>query len=173
MTSLKQGGVTLTQEIKKEVLMAKVIIPDIDSLKDYVGKEIGVSQWKQVTQEDIDTFAKATGDFQFIHTDPERARKESPYGRTIAHGFFTLSLLPVLRDEIFVIDKKRVTINYGLNKVRFPAPFPVGEKVRMRAKLLSAEDLENGIQAVFKMTFETPGAEKPTCVAEAVNRFLY
>lgn len=153
--------------------MAQVKIPDIDSLKDYVGKEIGICEWREVSQKDIDTFAEATGDFQFIHTDPERAKQESPYGRTIAHGFFTLSLLPVLRDQIFAIEKKSVTINYGVNKVRFPAPLPVGEKVRMRAELLSAEEINGGVQAIFKMTFETPGTEKPICVAEAVNRFLY
>ena len=153
--------------------MAKVKIPNIDALKVYVGKELGVSDWREVPQKNINLFAESTGDHQFIHTDPERAKKESPYGRTIAHGFFTMSLFPVLRDEILEIEKKRVTINYGLNKLRFPAPLPVGEKVRMRLELLSVEDINQGIQVVFKATFEVSGQEKPACVAEAVNRFLY
>ena len=152
--------------------MAKTKIKDIQTLKDWVGKEIGASEWHQVTQKEIDLFAEATGDHQFIHTDPERASSESPYGKTIAHGFFTLSLLPVLRDEVFEIENKRVTINYGLNKLRFPAPLPVGEKVRMRAKVLSADNIEGGVQAVLQMTFEVSGQQKPACVAEAINRFL-
>ena len=153
--------------------MAKVNFPNIEALKDYVGKVIGESDWREVTQRDIDLFAESTGHYQFIHTDPERAQKESPYGRTIAHGFFSLSLLPVLRDEIIGIENRRVTINYGLNKVRFPAPLPVGEKVKMRAELVSVEDIKNGIQAVLLMTFEVSGQDKPACVAEAINRFLY
>lgn len=153
--------------------MAKVKIPNVDALKDYVGKEFGVSDWREVPQKAIDLFAESTGDYQFIHTDPERAKKESPYGRTIAHGFFTISLFPVLRNEILEIEKRRVTINYGLNKLRFPAPLPVGEKVRMRLGLLSLENIDKGVQVVFKATFEVSGQEKPACIAEVVNRFMY
>lgn len=153
--------------------MAKIKIPDIDALKGYVGKEVGASDWRDVPQKAIDLFAESTGDYQFIHTDPERAKKESPYGRTIAHGFFTVSLFPVLRNEILEIEKRRVTINYGLNKVRFPAPLPVGEMVRMHLRLLSLENIDEGVQVVFMATFEVSGQEKPACVAEVVNRFLY
>ena len=115
--------------------MAKLVIKTVADLKDWVGKEVGVSDWREVTQEEVDLFARATGDRQWIHTDPERAERESPYGGTIVHGYFTLSLAPMLRAEIVDVEKKKMTINYGLNKLRFPAPLPVGKRVRMRAKL--------------------------------------
>jgi acyl dehydratase len=152
--------------------MAKVMIPTVSALKDWVGKEVGVSEWKRVTQEEVDLFAQATGDHQWIHTDPERAKKESPYKRTIAHGYFTLSLAPMLRAQIVDVEKKRMTINYGLNKLRFPAPMPVGEEVRMRAHLDSVEEIKGGIQSTWTLTFEVSGQDKPACVAEAIYRYM-
>ncbi|HUT55233.1 MAG TPA: MaoC family dehydratase [bacterium] len=152
--------------------MAKVMIPTVGALKDWVGKEVGVSEWKRVTQEEVDLFAKATGDMQWIHTDPERAATESPYKRTIAHGYFTLSLAPMLRAQIVDVEKKRMTINYGLNKLRFPAPLPVGEEVRMRALLTGVEDIKGGVQSTWTLTFEVSGQDKPACVAEAIYRYL-
>ncbi len=152
--------------------MPKVIIDKVDDLKDFIGREVGVSDWVQVTQEDVDLFARATGDHQWIHTDPERSKTESPYGGTIAHGYFTLSLAPRLRSEILEVLDKKMTINYGLNKLRFPAPLPVGAKVRMRAWLYSVEEIKGGLSTVWKLVFEVEGQEKPACVAEALYRYL-
>jgi acyl dehydratase len=152
--------------------MAKVVIPSVADLMDWAGREVGVSDWKEVTQKEVDLFAEATGDHQWIHTDPERAKRESPYGSAIAHGYFTLSLAPMLRAEIVDVAKKKMTINYGLNRLRFPAPLPVGKRVRMRARLDSAEEVKGGVQAIFTLTFEVEGQEKPACVAEAIYRYL-
>jgi acyl dehydratase len=133
---------------------------------------VGVSGWHEVTQEQINLFAQATGDHQWIHVDPERAARESPYGRAIAHGFLTLSLIPALRAEIVEVVKKRMTINYGLNKVRFPAAVPVGSRVRMRAFLSAVEDVKGGVQATWTFTIEVEGQDKPACVAESLLRYL-
>jgi acyl dehydratase len=152
--------------------MPKVLIPTVADLKDWIGQEVGVSDWKLVTQEEINLFAQATGDHQWIHTDPERARAESPYGGTIAHGYFTLSLAPRFRAEIVDVEKKKMTVNYGLNKLRFPAPLPVGKRVRMRAKLDALEDIKGGVQTTWTLTFEVEGQDKPACVAEGIYRYL-
>ena len=152
--------------------MAKVTLKTVSELKDLAGQEVGVSDWVEVTQEEVDLFARATGDHQWIHTDPERAGRESPYGRTIAHGYFTLSLAPRLRAEILDIEHKKLTINYGLEKVRFPAPMPVGEKVRMRATLDRVEEIKGGLQTFWTLTFEVAGQDKPACVAQAIYRYL-
>lgn len=152
--------------------MAKVHIPAVRDLLDWAGKEVGVSDWVDVNQQVVDMFAEATGDRQWIHVDPERARKESPYGRTIAHGYFTLSLAPRLRAEIVEVEKKKMTINYGINKLRFPAPLPVGEKVRMRARIDSADEVKGGVQTIWTLTFEVTGQDKPACVVEAIYRYM-
>ncbi len=148
---------------------AQVTINGIDELKSRVGTEIGVSEWKLVTQEDIDAFAEVTGDDQWIHVDPERA-KDTPFGGTIAHGYYTLSLAPKLSDEILKMDGFAFAVNYGLNKVRFPAPVPVDSRIRMRAKLAGLEDIPGGAQMVMELTFEREGGEKPVCVAQTVSR---
>ena len=153
--------------------MAKVTIESIEDLKAFVGKEVGVSDWHLVTQEEVNLFGKATGDDQWIHTDPQKAKKESPYGQTIAHGYFTISLAPMFRAQVVEIKGAKMTINYGLNKLRFPAPLPVGKKVRMRAGLISADDVKSGVQTIWKLTFEVEGQEKPACVAEAVYRYMF
>jgi acyl dehydratase len=144
-------------------------ITGIDEVKANVGKELGVSDWHEVTQDDINAFADVTGDHQFIHVDIERA-KETPFGGTIAHGFYTLSLLPKFSYELFEFQGFAFGLNYGLNKVRFPAPLPVGSKVRMRAALTSAEDIPGGLQITTTATFETEGGDKPVCVAEQLTR---
>jgi acyl dehydratase len=144
-------------------------ITGLEELKQYDGKELGTSDWHEVTQEDINQFADVTGDHQWIHVDVERA-KETPFKGTIAHGYYTLSLAPALSDEIFQLEGIAFGINYGLNKVRFPAPLPVGGKVRMTAKVASLDTIQGGAQMVLELTFEHEGGEKPVCVAESVVR---
>jgi acyl dehydratase len=141
----------------------------LEEIKSYVGKELGVSDWHPVTQERIDQFAEVTGDDQWIHIDPERAR-ESPFGGTIAHGYYTLSLAPRFSYDMFRFEGFAFGVNYGLNRVRFPSPLPVGDRVRMRAKLLALEELPGGAQISTELTFEREGAEKPVCVAESLSR---
>jgi len=137
------------------------------------GEEIGVSPWLEVTQERVDTFAKAIDDFQWIHVDPARAAK-SPFGGTIAHGFLTLSLLSHLAERTFSFADRRMGINYGLNRVRFTAPLKTGSRVRARFKLLKLEKLEgNGMQVTWNATVEADGQEKPVLVAEWLGRHYY
>ena len=144
-------------------------INGIDELKSLVGEELGVSDWYDVTQERVNAFADATGDHQWIHVDPERA-KDTPFGGTIQHGLFTLSLGPVFGGEIFTIADVAFALNYGYGKVRFPAPVPVGSKLRMRATLSAVEDVAGGVQMTVTQTFEVEGGEKPVCVAESLAR---
>jgi acyl dehydratase len=139
----------------------------IDELKQAVGEHLGHSDWHTVTQEKVDLFADATGDHQWIHVDPERA-KAGPFGGTIAHGYMTLSLLPMLNQQIYRIDGLTMGINYGTNKVRFPAPVPVGSRVRAGTEILEVNPNAQGAQAVVRTTIEVEGGEKPACVAESV-----
>lgn len=138
-------------------------------LQALVGQEIGHSDWLLVDQERIDLFARATGDHQWIHTDPARAAA-GPFGTTVAHGFLTLSLLPVLFETGFAIDDMRMGVNYGLNRVRFPTPVPAGSRVRGRFTLRSYEPLEGGAQLTLESVIELEGSAKPACVAESVSR---
>jgi acyl dehydratase len=136
------------------------------------GESIGHSDWVTITQEDVNLFADATGDHQWIHVDPERAAK-GPFGTTIAHGYLTLALLPRLMHQIYTVNGVKLGINYGLNKVRFPAPVPVGSKVRAESSLLGVEDLGNGaVQATVATTVEIEGSAKPACVAESIVRYV-
>ena len=144
-------------------------INGLDELKAAEGEVLGTSEWHEVTQEDIDTFADVTGDHQWIHVDPERA-KETPFGGTIAHGYFTLSLGPMFSYDLFKMEGVAFALNYGLNKVRFPAPVPVGSKVRMRMTLQNVEDIPGGAQITMLLTFERDGGDKPVCVAESLSR---
>ena len=145
----------------------------IRELESRIGQEVGVSPWVDITQERIDTFAKAIGDFQWIHVDPERARA-SPFGRTIAHGFLTLSLLSHLSEQTFAFSDRRMGINYGLNRVRFTSPVPVGSRVRARFTLLKFEKIEgNGVQVTWNTTVEIEGSSKPALVAEWLGRHYY
>ena len=141
----------------------------ISDLQALVGQELGVSDWMTVTQEQIDKFAEATGDHQWIHIDPERA-KSGPFGTTIAHGFLTLSLLPEMTAKAFRVTETRMGVNYGLNKVRFPSPVPAGSKVRGRFKLLEYIPLDGGAQMTVECTMEREGSDKPVCVAESLAR---
>jgi acyl dehydratase len=144
-------------------------ITGMDELKASVGQELGVSDWHEVTQEAIDEFAEVTGDHQWIHIDVERA-KESPFGGTIAHGYYTLSLAPMFSEQILKLDGFAFGVNYGLNKVRFPAPMPVGANVRMRGELTEVIDIPGGAQVLMTLTFEREGGDKPVCVAESLAR---
>src|SRR4030081_2016213 len=141
----------------------------LEEVKAHVGEELGVSDWHLVTQELIDEFAAVTGDDQWIHIDVERA-KASPFGGTIAHGYYTLSLAPRFQYAMFSLEGFAFGVNYGLNRVRFPAPLPVGNKVRMRAKLVGVDDIPGGAQLTSELTFESEGVEKPVCVAESLAR---
>jgi len=141
----------------------------LDEVKAHVGRELGVSEWHEVTQEAINEFARVTGDDQWIHIDVERA-KDTPFGGTIAHGYYTLSLAPRFSYAMFSLAGFAFGVNYGLNKVRFPAPLPVGSRVRMRAKLDSVQEIPGGAQIATELTFEREGEEKPVCVAESLAR---
>ncbi len=144
-------------------------ITGLDELKQYEGKDLGTSDWHEVSQKDIDQFADVTGDHQWIHVDPERA-KDTPFGGTIAHGYYTLSLAPMFSYAMFSVEGFAFGVNYGLNKVRFPAPLPVGSKVRMRMKLAAVDDVPGGAQFTTELTFERDGGDKPVCVAESLAR---
>jgi acyl dehydratase len=146
-------------------------ITSVEELRSLTGREVAVSDWFEVTQDRINLFADATGDHQWIHVDVERAKAESPYETTIAHGFLTLSLLSQLMSETVKIKLPiRLGINYGLNKVRFPSAVPAGSKVRARAVLQSLEAIEGGQQLVWNITVEREGGGKPCCVAEWLVR---
>ena len=138
-------------------------------LQALVGQEVGVSDWITVDQHRIDLFADATGDHQWIHLDAERAAK-GPFGTTIAHGFLTLSLLPEMAASAFEVRDTRMGVNYGLNRVRFMAPVPVGSRLRGRFKLLAYEPIEGGAQVTMEVTMEREGSAKPVCIAESVAR---
>ncbi len=145
------------------------VFATIAGLEDKVGEELGVSEWIEVTQERIQRFADATGDHQWIHLDQERA-KAGPFGTTIAHGFLTLSLLPEMSAQAFSVTDTRMGVNYGLNRVRFPAPVPSGSRLRGRFKLLQFEPLEGGAQMTVEVKMEREGSDKPVCIAESVSR---
>ena len=148
------------------------LLESLQSLKDHVGLEIATTGWMAVTQERILQFAEVTGDRQWIHVDPERAQRESPYGAAIAHGFLTLSLMShFMREAIQLPSDVRQTINYGLNRVRFPAPVRAGEKIRARLRLQSYRELPDSVEAVFEITIEVEGGAKPCCVAEWILRY--
>jgi len=148
-------------------------VKTIRELASHVGEEVGVSPWVEITQERIDTFARAIEDFQWIHVDPARA-KSSPFGTTIAHGFLTLSLLSHLSESTFSFSDRRMGVNYGLNRVRFTSPVPVGSRVRARFTVLKFENIEgNGVQVTWTATIEREGSPKPALVAEWIGRHYY
>jgi acyl dehydratase len=152
--------------------MAKLALTSLHSLQEYVGREVATTEWLVVSQDRINRFADAAGDHQWIHVDPERAQRESPYGATIAHGFLTLSLMShFVREAIQLPAEVKQTINYGLNRVRFPAPVRAGEKIRARIWLQSLNNLPESLGAIFEITVETEGGEKPCCVAEWILRY--
>ena len=146
----------------------------IDELKALIGETIGPSEWREVTQEDIDKFADVSGDHQWIHVDVERAKKESPFGTTIAHGNLTLCLCDSFRDQLFKAEEGfKMGLNYGWNKVRFTSPVPAGSRIRASLETLSVDEKGDGwFQIVQRFTVEAEGTEKPVCVAESVGRAL-
>jgi acyl dehydratase len=135
-----------------------------------VGQELGTSDWHEVTQDAVNLFAEATGDHQWIHVDVERAKAESPFGGPIAHGYLTLSLLVPLASGTYQITDQTMGVNYGLNKVRFPAPVPVGSKLRARVVLQDSQEIAGGLQNTLAVTVEREGGDKPVCIAEWVVR---
>jgi acyl dehydratase len=145
-------------------------IQNPDELLGYIGQDLGTSSWLEIPQGDINLFAQATHDDQWIHTDVERA-KSGPFGGPIAHGYLTLSLLIPLWSQILVIADLGMAVNYGLNKVRFPAPVPAGSRVRLTASLAAAEEIKGGVQATVDAVMELEGTDKPVCVAQMVHRY--
>jgi acyl dehydratase len=153
--------------------MATTEVKGIDGLKALQGETIGPSEWREVTQQDIDTFAELTGDHQWIHTDVERAKKESPFGTTVAHGNLTLSLIDGLRLQLLHSTGFKLGVNYGWNKVRFPAPVPSGSRIRATAEVVEVDEAGGGwFQIITRFTVEVEGNEKPACVADSVGRAL-
>jgi acyl dehydratase len=146
-------------------------IDGIGGMKAHVGEHLGYSDWHEVTQAQVNLFADATGDHQWIHVDPERATRESPFGGPIAHGYLTLSLAPALLTQVIAVTDITYGVNYGCNRVRFVSPVPVGGKVRVGAKVASVDDVAGGVQSVLELTFEVEGKDKPACVAEVVYRY--
>lgn len=150
--------------------MAKLIIKSVADLKGLVGNHLGYSDYLTISQEQVNKFADATGDHQWIHIDVERA-KAGPFGGPIAHGYLTLSLGPVFLPQIFGVEGVAMGVNYGANKVRFMSPVPVGSKLRAGVKLVSVDDVTGGVQVTLETTFEVEGAKKPSCVAEVLFRY--
>jgi acyl dehydratase len=150
--------------------MTPITIDGIEGLKGIVGQQIGPSEWREVTQDMINTFAEVSGDHQWIHVDIERSKAESPFGGPIAHGYLTLSLLPMLMPQIVEITGFKMGVNYGTDKVRFPSPVPVGSRVRAGATLDSAEPIDGGIAMVLTVTMEVEGGSKPAMVATSLSR---
>jgi len=145
-------------------------VTGLDALRGLVGTELGRSRWFEIGQDRIATFADATDDHQWIHIDPERAARESPFGGTVAHGFLTLSLLPSMLADVLVMVDAKLVVNYGLNKVRFPAPVPAGSRVRAAIVLAALEDEHGSSQLTLDVTVEREGGTKPVCVAELLVR---
>jgi len=154
-------------------VVSVIEVQSIEGLKALVGEQIGPSEWRQVTQEMIDEFAELSGDDQWIHVDVEQAKSESPFGTTVAHGNLTLSMIDGLRCELISSTGFKLGVNYGWNRVRFPAPVPSGSRVRATARVTEVEDVGGGWwQVVTRFTVEVEGGEKPACVADSVGRAL-
>src|ERR687891_452711 len=151
--------------------MAPLTVTGIDELRELIGQTVGPSEWIEVTQSDIDKFAEISRDDQWIHVDVERAQRESPFGTTVAHGNLTLSMIDGFRLELLSTNGVKLGVNYGWNKVRFPAPVPAGGRVRASAEIVEVEDVGGGWwQVVTRFTVEVEGADKPACVADSVGR---
>jgi acyl dehydratase len=151
--------------------MAQTVLRGIDEVRAAVGRHLGYSDWIELTQERVNLFADATGDHQWIHVDPERAR-EGPFGGPIAHGYLTLSLSNFFLPQIVDVQDVSMGVNYGVNKVRFPSPVPVGAKIRCGAELVAVEDVAGGIQTTMVLTIEILDSDKPACVIESLSRYL-
>jgi acyl dehydratase len=151
--------------------MAPTVVLGLAGLSSLVGSELGTSDWHEVTQSQVDAFADATGDHQWIHVDPERAAK-SPFGSTIAHGYLTLALVPALLAEAVRVEGISMGVNYGANRIRFPSPVPVGSRLRLRARLDALDEVQGGAQGTLSITMEREGSEKPAMVAEILFRYF-
>jgi acyl dehydratase len=147
------------------------IVQGIEQLRQLVGQHLGYSDYVEITQEQVDRFADATGDHQWIHVDVERAKRESPFGGPIAHGYLTLALGPRLASQVTRVTGITLAVNYGCDKVRFPSAVSVGSKLRLGVEVLEVSDVAGGVQAKERFTFEVEGADKPACVAEVLVRF--
>jgi acyl dehydratase len=168
-TSLGAGGPV--RSVSRTVFVMATTVQGIEKFHDLVGQHLGYSDWHRIGQDQINLFAEATGDHQWIHVDPERA-KSGPFGTAIAHGYLTLSLAPVLLGEVLVVEGTSMGVNYGCNKVRFPAPVPVDSNLRLGVSVAGAEDVTGGVQVALDLTFETEGSSKPSCVAQVVYRYF-
>jgi acyl dehydratase len=160
----------MSAEILSDQPVNPFVVHGVAGLRERAGSALGTSRWVTIDQEMVTAFANLSGDRQWIHTDPERAR-QGPFGATVAHGFFTLSLSTDLLDDIFTVDEVSMILNYGLNRVRFPAPTPVGSRVRMHVSLAEATEVTDGVQAVYHLEYEIEGKLKPPCVADLVFRY--
>lgn len=150
------------------------IFTSVSEIVSAVGEELGISDWVEITQQRVNQFAEATGDHQWIHVDVDRANAESPFGGPIAHGYLTLSLVPMLGWQIYAVENTKMGINYGSNKVRFINPVLVGSRVRLRAQLTSASELDNGsLEMIVTQTVEIEGVERPALVAETISRVVF
>ncbi len=152
-------------------MAAPRVFNNLDQLKAAAGQHLGFTEWLEITQERIDQFAQATGDQQWIHVDHELAAK-GPFGRTIAHGYLTLSLVSTLLPQLFEVRSISMALNYGVNRVRFPSPVPVGSFIRGSAEFVSVDDIPGGVQVTTLIMIERKGSDKPSCVIESVSRFL-
>jgi acyl dehydratase len=152
--------------------MAQTVFEGTGAVRDAVGSHLGWSDWLEVDQERVDRFADATGDHQWIHVDVERARRESPFGGPVAHGYLTLSLVNYFLPQVVEVTGISLGINYGLNRVRFPAAVPVGSRLRAGVELAAAEDVPGGVQATMVVTVERDGGDRPVCVAEILSRYM-
>ena len=148
-----------------------IAIPNLERLRELAGREVGTSDWVVMSQERIQAFADITGDHQWIHVDPERARGETPFGGTVAHGFLTLSLLSALMQNALAIGGLRMAINYGLNRVRFVSPVPAGMRIRARITLQALEEVTGGFQVTWQVTIEREQGGKPACIADWIVRY--
>ena len=152
--------------------MAQTVFESLDEIRAAVGTTLGTSDWFDVTQEQVNQFAEATGDHQWIHVDVERATKESPFGGPIAHGYLTLSLTNLVLPQVLEVRGVSMGVNYGTGKVRFPAPVPVGSRVRGTAELTACDEVTGGVQTTIVITMEVEGGTKPACVVESLSRWL-
>jgi acyl dehydratase len=170
MTASQCQEAGVTTETSASATDGPIVLQGIDDLRSRVGTTLGTSRWVDIDQDSVTTFAKLTGDEQWIHVDTERA-KAGPYGGTIAHGFMTLSKGTGLLWDVAVVEGFSVILNYGLNRVRFPAPVPVGSRIRMRVDLAELKELERGAEVVYHLEYELEGGSKPPCVADLVFRY--
>ncbi len=148
------------------------IVDGVDAFRELVGQHIGYSEWLTITQEQVNLFADATLDHQWIHTDPERAKESSPFGGPIAHGYLTLSLAPALLNGMLEVHNVAMGVNYGANKVRFPSPVPVGSELRMGVTVASVDDVDGGVQVTYDLVMEVRDAPKPSCAAQVIYRYF-